>query len=476
MLIRSVSGVRGLVGVDLTPSVVRRYGRAFGRLAWGEILVGWDSRHGGSELRDAVAIGLSESGRGVIDAGIVPTPTIGVGVRLHGFGGGVAVTASHNPEEYNGLKFFDASGVFLDGEQAARLFESADQEVPDLRSAGAGETGRRSTSGNGATPGSSSAPPWGAAPGDLVGRHIDLILSLPFVDREAVRRAQPKVVVDCVNATGSVILPRLLRLLGCRVVEISTDTTAGFPRGAEPIPANLEQLCRAVVASGADAGFACDPDADRLAIVDETGTAIGEEYTLAIASRVVLTHQRGPVVANVSTSRMIDDLAGEFGVPIYRTPIGEINVVAKMREVAAVVGGEGNGGVVVPGVHPGRDAATAAALIVSGMAAGRSGAVAELRRGFVDYVSVKTKLEPGAVTRDDIVASMTAAFPDGERDLVDGAKIIWPDRWIHARMSGTEPVVRVIAEASRAEDAAYLIERAVSALRGGAGGADECVE
>jgi phosphomannomutase len=234
--------------------------------------------------------------------------------------------------------------------------------------------------------------------------------------------------------------------------------------------------------SGADVGLACDPDADRLAIVDETGRAIGEEYTLAIATRVVLSQRRGPIVANASTSRMMDDLAGEFDVPVYRTAIGEINVVSKMLEVGAVIGGEGNGGVALPDVHPGRDAATAAALVVTGVAGGRSKSkgrsltVGDLARQFVGYTIVKTKISHGAATREGIVAAMVAAFPDGKLDLVDGAKLVWPDRWIHARMSGTEPVIRVIAEASRADDAADLVERAVLAVTGAARGAEKCAE
>ncbi len=457
VLIRSVSGVRGLTAGEVTPDVVRRYGGAFAARTPGDIAVGWDSRSGGDVLKDAVAAGIIEAGGRVVDVGVVPTPTVGVVVKRHGLAGGVMITASHNPEEYNGLKFFSRRGVFLDGEEVARLFAAVDAvaEAPigtprDAREPGASDVRRMD---------------------DAVGEHVALVLASPLVNVPAVSAARPRIVVDCVNAAGSVILPRLLRELGCEVVELYTDTGLGFPRGAEPMPEHLEALSHTVVAESAVAGFACDPDADRLAVVDERGTPIGEEFTLAIAARVVLEIRRGPIVANMSTSRMMDDLAQEFEVPIHRTPIGEINVVAKMEEVGAVVGGEGNGGVILPDVHMGRDSATAAALVVSGMATGESGAVSELAARFTHYFSVKKKLKLDSATPEGIIEAMREAFPGGELDLTDGAKIAWPDRWIHARMSGTEPVVRVIAEAAREDDANRLVEEAISAVTSAAGGA-----
>ncbi len=457
MLIRSVSGVRGLTAGEVTPDVVRRYGGAFAARTPGDIAVGWDSRSGGDVLKDAVAAGIIEAGGRVVDVGVVPTPTVGVVVKRHALAGGVMITASHNPEEYNGLKFFSRRGVFLDSEEVARFFSAVDAagETPVDTPRGAREPGASDVRGI----------------GDAVGEHVALVLASPFVNASAVSAARPRIVVDCVNAAGSVILPRLLRELGCEIVELYTDVCSGFPRGAEPTREHLEELCRTVVAENAVAGFACDPDADRLAVVDERGVAIGEEFTLAIASRVVLEARRGPVVANMSTSRMMDDLAEEFDVPVYRTPIGEINVVAKMEEVGAVVGGEGNGGVILPDVHMGRDSATAAALIASGLSTGEAGTVSDLAARFTHYSSVKRKFRLDSVTREGIIEAMRAAFPEGELDLTDGAKIAWPDRWIHARMSGTEPVVRVIAEAAREDDANRLVEEAISAVTRAAGGA-----
>jgi phosphomannomutase len=453
LLIRSVSGVRGLTADEVTPDLARRYGRTFALLTPGEIALGWDSRPGGDALKDAVAAGILDGGGRVLDLGIAPTPTVGLIVRRHGLAGGVVVTASHNPEEYNGLKFFSSRGVFLLADEAAGLFEAVDGEREAAREARAPNIG----------------PGHARRLEDAVGEHLSAVVGSRFVDAAAVEAARPRIVVDCVNAAGSVILPRLLGELGCEVVELSTEAGAGFPREAEPTPGHLDELRRVVVDEGAAAGFACDPDADRLAIVDERGVAIGEELTLAIAARVVLEKESGPLVANVSTSRMLDDLALEFGVPIHRTPIGEINVVAKMEEVGAVVGGEGNGGVILPDVHMGRDAATAAALVASGLASTGSVRTSVLAGRFKPYVSVKKKLELPSVAREDIVGAMRAAFPDGELDLTDGAKIAWPDRWIHARMSGTEPVVRVIAEAASDGDAHELVDTAISAVTAAAG-------
>jgi phosphomannomutase len=430
--------------------MARRYGRAFAAPRPGAIAVGWDSRPGGDRLVDAVSMGVRDAGGTVVDLGVVPTPTVGLVVRTRGLAGGVVVTASHNPEEYNGLKFFSDRGVFLLGDEVERLFAAVDA----LEEAAA-------------PPKRAASVDASRAAGDPIGEHIALVLASSFVDREAIAAVAPRIVVDCVNAAGSVMLPRLLRELGCEVIELSTDTGAGFPRGAEPVPEHLEPLARAVVEAGAAAGFACDPDADRLAVVDEGGAPLGEEYTLSIATRVVLESRRGPIVANASTSRMMDDLAEEFDVELHRTPIGEINVVAKMEEVEAVVGGEGNGGVILPDVHMGRDAATAAALLATALARGNtaSGLAARFKR----YASVKRKVRLDSATREGIVEAMKAAFPDGLLDLTDGAKIAWPDRWIHARMSGTEPVVRVIAEAVSETEAEELADAAVSAVFKAAG-------
>jgi phosphomannomutase len=244
---------------------------------------------------------------------------------------------------------------------------------------------------------------------------------------------------------------------------LNTEPGAGFVRGPEPTPANLEALSRTVSDAGADLGLACDPDADRLAVVAEDGDVIGEEYTLALSARAVLARTPGPVVANVSTSRMMDDVAAEFSVPIYRSPVGEINVVTKMREVSAVVGGEGNGGVILPTVHNGRDACTAAALVLTSVC-DHGGSVSELVDALPSYSMLKTKMELSGMPEERMVAAMTEAFPDGDLDTTDGPKILWSDRWVHARMSGTEPVARIIGEAPDEDSCRALVETARQVL------------
>lgn len=453
-LVRSVSGVRGVVGADITEALVRRYAAAFGSIVSKDAVVGWDARRGGNALARAAMKGLGDSGIHVRDAGVVPTPTLGIAIREYGLGGGIAVTASHNPENNNGLKFFSPRGIFLDAQAAQRLFDLVDAGFERVEGAEV------------------SPDPLDGA----VRAHMTLVLSSEFVDARRMAEAGIKVVVDCVNAAGSVILPVLLRELGCVVIEIGTEPGAGFGRGPEPVAENLSELGEAVVREGAILGLACDPDADRLAIVDSLGRAVGEEYTLAIAAKSVLSKRPGPVVANVSTSRMLDDIAGEFGVPVYRTAVGEANVVAKMEEVSAVVGGEGNGGVILPGVHLGRDASTAAALVVDAVAAAGPGGVEGIAAQLPRYVMAKRKIVLAAASTEAIVAAMLGAFPEAEPDLTDGAKMAWPDRWVHARMSGTEPVVRVIAEAAGPREAEELVEKTFLALARATGGASPCVE
>ncbi|MBM3306777.1 MAG: phosphoglucosamine mutase [Candidatus Eisenbacteria bacterium] len=437
-LIRGVSGVRGIVGRDITEETAALYGRAFGATVRGAVAVGRDSRRGGDRLAAAVRRGVRESGSGAIDLGVVPTPTVGVATRLRGFAGGIAVTASHNPEEWNGFKFFSPRGVFLTREEVERVFDLADGGGGAVRSDGPAESA------------------WSGAADE----HVRLVASCPFVDRDAIARMRPRVALDCVNAAGSVVLPGLLRDLGCDVVELSCAAGEPFSRGAEPVPEHLAALSEAVVRERAAAGLACDPDADRLAIVDERGRPVGEEYTLALAADVVLTARPGPVVANVSTSLMIEDVARAHGAPLWRTAVGEINVVARMLEVNAVVGGEGNGGVIVPSVHPGRDAATAAALVMTALARPGAGPASAVVARFPTYSMVKRKVAAAVPSQQALTESMAAAFSGATPDLTDGVKMCWPGRWVHVRMSGTEPVVRVIAEAGSPADARSLADAA----------------
>jgi phosphomannomutase len=346
-LMRSVSGVRGVVGTDLTPDVVARYAAAFGELVATKdrrpVVLARDSRVSGPRFAEAAQGALCDAGVDVVDCGLIPTPTAQLAVEHHRAAGGILITASHNPIEWNALKFVGTDGLFLDRESVDRLFGLVDAGG----SAPAAGTG-------------------GAVAGDTeaVARHLDAVLALPYLDVERVAKRRLTVALDCVRGAGGVIMPRLLELLGCEVVGIDLEPDGEFPRAPEPVPENLGALGSAVREAGADLGMAVDPDCDRMALVDETGHAIGEDYTLALAVQAVLQRKVGPVVANLSTSLVVDDVARGFGVEVARAPVGEAHVAHAMRRSAAVVGGEGNGGVMLPDLHLGRDAPVAAALIL----------------------------------------------------------------------------------------------------------------
>jgi len=436
---RSISGVRGLVGKDLTPEVVARYAAAFGHLVRGDgttVVVARDSRTSGTMFADAVAAGLASVGSTVVDCGMIPTPSAQLAVEHHKSAGGIIITASHNPVEWNALKFVGADGLFLDRERVGQLFVLAD----------GGMLQRASWDAIGAKRSDSEA----------VDRHIEAVLALPYVDVAGIRAKHFRVALDCVRGAGGPIMSALLGRLGCHVVGVDLETDGRFPRAPEPIPANLSGLAEAVRRYDADLGMAVDPDADRLALVDEQGTPIGEDYTLAFAVRAVLERRVGPVAVNLSTSLVVDDAARSFGLKIARAPVGEANVARRMQDIGAVIGGEGNGGVMLPELHVGRDAPVAAALTLDLLA--RSGSSV---RALVDaaprYVIVKAKAPRGGVL-ENVYADLERDFADADIDRQDGLRLSWGDRWLHVRPSGTEPIVRFIAEAPTAEVAHAMIE------------------
>ncbi len=435
---RSISGVRGLVGKDLTPEVVATYAAAFGQLVRGEgpaVVVARDSRTSGAMFADAVRAGLNSVGTGVIECGLIPTPTAQLAVEHHRAAGGIIITASHNPVEWNALKFVGADGLFLDRARVEQLFALADS----------GSLERASWDGIG----SSTSDP------GAVERHVDAVLALPYIDVDRVRAKQFTVVLDCVRGAGGTIMPVLLERLGCRVEGFDMETDGRFPRAPEPVPANLSVLGAEVRRHSADVGMAVDPDVDRLALVDETGTPIGEDYTLAFAVRTVLERRLGPVVVNLSTSLVVEDAARPFGLAVSRAPVGEANVARAMQASGAVIGGEGNGGVMLPELHVGRDAPAAAALILDLL--GRSGSsVSGLVEGAPRYVIVKAKAPRGG-DLERVYAGLEQDFAGASVDRQDGLRLSWEDRWLHVRPSGTEPIVRFIAEAPTTEAADDMI-------------------
>lgn len=438
-LMRSVSGVRGIVGTDLTPEIVRRYAAAFGRLVLTggrtRVVLGRDSRESGPRFAAAACEGLHAAGGHVIDCGLVPTPTAQLAVEHHHAAGGVIITASHNPVEWNALKFVGPDGLFLDRGSVERLFAAVDAgETPD----------------GGVGMGKTEHDP------NAVERHIAAVLGLDVVDRAAVRSRRFTVALDCVRGAGGVIMPRLLEQLGCRVVGRDLEPDGRFPRPPEPVPEQLGALGALVKESGADLGLAVDPDVDRLALVDGRGRAIGEDYTLAFAVRAVLPRRAGPVVTNLSTSLVVDDAAREFGVSVTRAPVGEANVARVMQQMDAVIGGEGNGGVMLPALHLGRDAPVAAALALEVLAR-TARSVEEVVDAAPRYVIVKDRAPRGGPL-DPVYEKLGRRFPDAARDEQDGLRLAWPDRWVHVRPSGTEPIVRLIAEAPTTRTARELVQ------------------
>lgn len=439
---RSVSGVRGIVGTDLTPETVARYAAAFGSLSAGDgrprIVLARDARTSGPMFAAAARAALQSVGADVIDCGVIPTPTAQLAVEHHGAAGGIILTASHNPVEWNALKFVGPDGLFLARDRIDQLFRLVD----------GGEIARAAWDGLGAC----------VTDGEAVSRHLAAVLALPLVDVEAIRRRGFAVALDCVRGAGATIMPALLEQLGCRVTGMDLEPDGRFPRAPEPIPANLAGLGELVRRNGTDVGIAVDPDVDRLALTDEQGHAIGEDYTLAFAVRAVLERAVGPVVVNLSTSLVVDDAAREYGIAVERAPVGEANVARAMQRAKAVIGGEGNGGVMLPDLHLGRDAPLAAALALDLLArTGRT--VSELVQAHPIYTIVKAKAPRGGDLAH-VYDALGREFHDAAHDRQDGLRLGWRDRWLHVRPSGTEPIVRLIAEAPTADAAQKLIATA----------------
>ena len=440
-LMVSVSGVRGRVGEALTPEIIAQFAAGFG--AWAraraggkaQIVVGRDSRVSGPMFQPVVHAARQSVGCDVLDIGMVPTPTVQLAVEHHQAAGGLAITASHNPIEWNALKFIGPSGLFLDAAEAAEMRKVVEGKIPRATWDKLGVVSKDQ---------------------DAARDHIEKILALPFLNVEGIRKRGFKVGLDCVRGAGGVFMPVLLELLGCKLATINMEPDGRFPRPPEPTAENLGELQKLVEDSHCDIGMAVDPDVDRLALVSEEGLAIGEDYTLALAAKVVLRHRKGVVVTNLSTSRIVDDIAREAGSRVIRAAVGEVNVATRMRAEGAPIGGEGNGGVILPELHLGRDAPVGAALILQ-LLLEEGKPLSKIVASYPRYVIVKDKLARPTAPLDTVYEALKRAFPDAEVDTQDGLRLTWPDRWVHIRPSGTEPIVRVIAEAPSAEAAEQLV-------------------
>jgi len=441
-LIVSVSGIRGIIGQSLTPDAACRFATALGTyLKGGRVVLSRDSRPSGLMLRSAVIAGLSAAGCSVEDIGIAPTPTVGIAVRQLGAAGGIQITASHNPAPWNGLKMFGPDGAVLAadrGRQVQQLFEGGGLKYAPWDGIGAAR----------ATP-------------DVTEEHIRLVCDA--VSAATIHAAGFRVLLDGNGGAGGPLGASLLRQLGCEVVEHACDSDGVFVHEAEPIPAHLVDVGPQVVRSEAAVGFVLDPDADRLALIDETGTCVSEELTLALAVKYRLQQKRGPVVVNMSTSRVVEDIAREAGCEFLRSAVGEANVVAGMRAAGAVIGGEGNGGVIDPRIGWVRDPFVGMAMILNLMA-DQGQKLSELVAALPSYAMLKTKY---TVPKERLSAALEAIekrWPDAKVNKQDGLRLDWPDRWVHVRPSNTEPVVRVIAESPTEAETKQLCDDAAACL------------
>jgi phosphomannomutase len=441
-LIISVSGLRGIVGQSLTPEVAVRYAAAFAEeLPPGPVVVTRDGRHTGPLLEAAVQSSLLAMGRQCRDAGIAATPTTGVLIRELGAAGGIQISASHNPPEYNGIKLFDSNGRVISAAAGQKVSDRFRLRKPSWKlfdQLGVCEPVH-----------------------DTTISHRDLVLATCDADR--IRKRKFRVLVDANHGSGSVLALPLLKALGCEVTLLGGHPDGFFAHPPEPTAENLATVLTKVLESKADIGFCQDPDADRLALIDENGVYIGEEFTLALAVDHVLRQAPGPVVTNCSSSRMTEDLAAKYGVPFFRSKVGEANVVDLMLARSAVIGGEGNGGVIDPRVGLVRDSFAGMALVLDAMAS-RGMTLSQLVAELPQYAIHKSKVTLAPERIADSITALEKHFADAKSDRLDGLRLDWPGKWLLIRGSNTEPIVRIFAEAPTTEEAKRLCDEAEKAM------------
>jgi len=452
-LIASISGIRGVFGDGLTPAALVRYASAYG--AWLRdrsdrqplVVVGRDGRVTGELCARLVTASLQAVGCHVVYAGLATTPTVEMGVTKEGAQGGIILSASHNPAEWNALKLLDGRGEFLSAADGQAVLDRADS--------GEDFTVRYDRIGSYRT-------------ADLLPHHILQVLALPYIDPEAIRARGFRVVVDAVNSVGGIAMPALLRALGVEdVTVLNGEPTGRFAHNPEPLPEHLAEACALVAETGADLGLVVDPDVDRLALIDETGAFFGEERTQVLAADFLMRRQPGPFVTNLSSSRLIEDVMARYEQPVHRSAVGEVNVVETMREVGAVLGGEGNGGVIVPDLHYGRDALVGAAMALQHLAeTGKT--LSEVGASYPAYHLSKNKLPLEGLDPEALLAGLAERYgadPDARLSTVDGVKVDLPEGWVHVRPSNTEPILRIYAEARTPEAAEALAQRFIGELK-----------
>ena len=453
-LIKSISGIRGTIGgpsgENLTPPDVVKFTTAYVRLIAARtegrkpvVVVGRDARISGEMVSNLVEGTLLACGADVINAGLCTTPGTEMAVIVNRADGGIIITASHNPRQWNALKLLNSRGEFLSDAEGKQVLALSEEEFdyPEIDAIGHVL---------------SRAP--------FNDEHIRRVLALPLVDVEAVRRRRYKVVVDAVNSVGGVVIPKLLRELGCEVVELNCEPTGDFAHNPEPLPENLTGISEAVVCEKADLGVVVDPDVDRLAFVSEDGTMFGEEYTLVAVADYILSKTPGDTVSNLSSSRALRDVTERHGCRYYASAVGEVNVTTKMREVGAVIGGEGNGGVIYPELHYGRDALVGTALFLTWLTE-RGLTMTQLRATYPSYFASKNKIQlTPAIDVDKVLREVKERYTNENVNDIDGVKIDFPENWEHLRKSNTEPIIRVYTEAKSMDEADALAKRFIAEI------------
>ncbi len=464
-LIKSISGIRGTIGGqpgdNLTPQDIVLFTSAYaqwlisntGKVPCNDkiqVIIGRDARISGPVVSDLICATLRSMGVDVINIGLATTPTTEMAVIMEKADGGIIITASHNPKEYNALKLLNSKGEFLNAEEGEHILlaaEKADFNYADVMCLGSYS--------------------------ELSGyeqKHIGKILKLPFVDKELIKSRKFKVAIDCVNSVGAISIPPLLKALGVEdIIELYCTPTGDFPHNPEPLPENLTGIAKAIQKQGADVGFVVDPDVDRLAIVCEDGSMFGEEYTLVSIAGFILQQKPGNTVSNLSSTRALRDVTKRFHKSEYfASAVGEVNVVEKMKEVNAVIGGEGNGGVILPDLHHGRDALVGIALFLTLMAE-KNKKVSEIRAEYPDYVISKNKIKLNPATDvDKILDAMQEKYKNQPLNTTDGVKIEFDDEWVHLRKSNTEPIIRIYAESKskeRSDELAKKILREIEEIK-----------
>jgi phosphomannomutase len=411
-LMISISGIRGIVGDGLNPEVLVNFTNAYADfVSEGTVVVGRDARISGEMVQNIVTGTLMAKGLNVVDIGICPTPTVQLTVKKLKANGGIAISASHNPNEWNALKLLNSTGQFMTPEENKVLMKLLDSGKKSFKSWD--KLGKKTFS-------------------DGVKDHVKDVLNLKYIDIKEIRKRKFKVLVDCVNGAGVYVIPDLLKEFGCEVIEMNCEKSGIFPRFPEPLPENLTETMKAVKESKADLGIVVDPDVDRLVLITNEGEPFGEENTITQAVRFILSKQKGNIVVNLSTTRAVDDVAEAAGCKVFRSPVGEANVVKKMKEVNAIIGGEGSGGVIYPALHYGRDALVGIAITLQHLLEfGKS--ISELRKNLPEYFIAKKKIELGNIKPDDIINSLTEKYKSEKINTEDGLRIDFAEHWVHFR-------------------------------------------